>query len=519
MSWNDWSQLTIVHLSDLHFGKPHRFQAEVTPSGDRGSGLGIPRLVDSILTDLARRLWELTGPVGGSGPSASPALVDGMGQHSVRTIFAITGDLTETAAEGEFKEARELVQALHAAPAFQPPICADDVFIVPGNHDLAYAEVDASRRWASFCSFYEQHTGARRRSRPTPINPKAPQSLSRIIDQSENGLIVAEINSAAFVQKDSPESLRGHVDFETLERLQTELAKIPERARQNSIRVALIHHHPIVLPTLAEAARGYDAIVNAGRLLGLLKEFGFQLVLHGHKHSPQTFPYDSVSAWSGSGSQPMMVVSGGSAGSTGLPTSRDSCNTYNIISIKWQPKSSQARLQIETRGLVLYKPDNTELLPKHWRWQTLRIDDRLLKASPAQASLPSIARARTPDDEALETERDAEIKRCRRCFPAIEVLPSFHPDQGFEARMWIDGQRDKPGYKAPSRVEWRAGRLFGIIEIDGSVNPTFSATFEYYGPMLIQARMFWDDGYTASAFIFAHYPGSAGQNGAVVKSI
>jgi 3',5'-cyclic AMP phosphodiesterase CpdA len=502
MSGRAWHQLSIVHLSDLHFGSPHRFQSDITPAGDRGPNEGIPALSESVLSDLRPRLVELHGSAGGNDPHSM--------NESVRTIFAFTGDLTETAAPGEFVAVTQMMEAICSDPGFDPRITADDMFVVPGNHDLEYAAPDILGRWMRYCDFYQKHATKRSAQHAEPIDANRPQHLSRIIDQSKSGLIVAEINSAAFVAKDTPEAVRGSIDVKALTRLRNQLEAIPEEDRNKSIRIAMIHHHPVVLPTFAEPGRGYDAIVNADRLLGILKSFQFHLVLHGHKHAAQTFPYDSVSAWSGTGSQPMMVVSGGSVGSKGLPTDGGARNTYNIISFKWHPASRQARLRIETRGLVLFDAKNDPLLPPDWHWCTLRIDDRLLKGSDGLLPVVAKYRERLEKDDTYEQERDDLLKNCRRCFPVIDVLPSFHPDQGFEARVWIDGQHDKNGYELPQKVEWNAGRLFShIAEIDSQADPTFSARFAYYGPMVIQARMFWADGYHARAYIFAHYPGSS----------
>jgi hypothetical protein len=50
----------------------------------------------------------------------------------------------------------------------------------------------------------------------------------------------------------------------------------------------------VVLPSLAEPDRGYDAILGSQLLLDLLKRYDFHVLLHGHKHYPHTFSYDAV---------------------------------------------------------------------------------------------------------------------------------------------------------------------------------------------------------------------------------
>jgi hypothetical protein len=40
----------------------------------------------------------------------------------------------------------------------------------------------------------------------------------------------------------------------------------PERLK-SAIRIALIHHHPVLIPDLVEAGRGYDAVHHSAALL------------------------------------------------------------------------------------------------------------------------------------------------------------------------------------------------------------------------------------------------------------
>src|SRR5262249_23143064 len=60
--------------------------------------------------------------------------------------------------------------------------------------------------------------------------------------------------------------------------LRRQLEEFRERHKDTSddwIKVALVHHHPILLPSFIEAGRGVDAIMNSSSLLSLLREHGF----------------------------------------------------------------------------------------------------------------------------------------------------------------------------------------------------------------------------------------------------
>jgi hypothetical protein len=83
---------------------------------------------------------------------------------------------------------------------------------------------------------------------------------------------------------------------------------------QRAIKIALIHHHPVLIAALAEPGRGYDAVLNSGRLLTILRKHGFHMILHGHKHDPYVFTEDSRSAFRTSSQNPILIAAGGSVG-------------------------------------------------------------------------------------------------------------------------------------------------------------------------------------------------------------
>ena len=87
--------------------------------------------------------------------------------------------------------------------------------MIPGNHDLKYAEETHSDRWGKFFLFYQDHNNKRLLQQNQPekyLDPRDPQAFTRIIDQSEEGVIIAEINSCAYVEKGTIDERRGQVD-------------------------------------------------------------------------------------------------------------------------------------------------------------------------------------------------------------------------------------------------------------------------------------------------------------------
>jgi hypothetical protein len=69
------------------------------------------------------------------------------------------------------------------------------------------------------------------------------------------------------------------------------------------------------------------------------------------------------------------------------------------------------------------------------------------------------------------------------------------PSQGYEARVWIEAQPHS-AYQSPVKVEWSSNpaHFKQIYVCERDTDSEFRARFAYYGPTLVQARMFWEDG-------------------------
>jgi hypothetical protein len=328
-------------------------------------------------------------------------------------------------------------------------------------------------------------------------------------------LVVAEINSCAHVQKDTDDEQRGQVDELQIGKLREELKSLVGPEYDFSIKVALVHHHPVVLPGFAEAGRNYDAIIHANKLLKLLQDTGFHLILHGHKHYPNVFSYDVNCSWLKNMPPPMMVVAGGSAGivGRGLPTDEaGKCNTYNLVTLKWVPEAKTARVRVETRGLQLNNPDGSEMLMKDWYWQTLKVVDRVLAPTP---SIPPCSRCTSVpfhsagvEGKPFEDARPVEYDRLHGNMPVAHVLPSLTDGQTFEARVWLEPHGER---RLPMEVIWSAGQKFNeVVRIKredlANDDDPFCSTIHYWGPMLIECCLTFPDEEPVSTFVYARSP-------------
>jgi 3',5'-cyclic AMP phosphodiesterase CpdA len=484
-------QVRIIHFSDIHFGPKHQFAPPIEPDGSRGAARGNPPLLEFVRKDLA-------------GPDFEDVAWRPNANIKFPLIAALTGDLTESADQQEFEQALAFTKGLADKPLLGTKLTSSEVFVVPGNHDVVFTEPDAGRRWYPYCDFYEQHAGFH-------VKPKEAFKLTRVIDRSHDlGLVIAEINSCFDVRKGAPGEKRGEVDSYAIAELETQLRAVPVDSMQQAIKVALIHHHPVVLPQLADAGGGYDAIAGARYLLDVLHQHRFHLLLHGHKHYPHTFSYDPVCAWSGEDVHPLLVVAGGSAGAiqNALPSVERATNTYNVISLKWNPNVGQGRIRIVTRGLQRSGPDGRPAPPAKWHFRTLRVDDRAFSARmPTPEPGPGTSRPFNAKlDGALDLKRKEPRTRLRGNMPVVEVLPSLNPAQAYEARVWIARTQDE--HEEPVRVVWSAGPNFhSVFECVSADNPDFCTSFAYWGPVPIQARIYFSDGKMETETVFARLPG------------
>jgi 3',5'-cyclic AMP phosphodiesterase CpdA len=495
-------QLRIVHLSDLHSGRNRTL-----PVDPRDAVEGYRPLEELIIGDLSDT-WtgEMWPPGNGAG---SPLLA------------VVTGDLTDTAKASEFRTTNTFLNAIAATPVLGQAIGVKNVFVVPGNHDVVFTAEEPSDRWAPYCTFYGQLF---RNERPV-VPPDLARDLTQVHDRSADGFVVAEINSCYYVQKGTFDENRGNVDMAAIERLRKQLEAIPESSRRASIRIALLHHHPVLFPALVEPGRGYDAVANSHYLLKLLREFGFHLVLHGHKHHPHFLTYDPDSAWAEREVPAMVVAAGGSAASRELPVGARACNTYNVFTVKWHPEIEMGRIRMVTRGLIA-TDGSGEMEPGRWKWSTLRIVDRLLIQRPRRASHSSVrvhprasywAASPNADRDDAEKARQAQYADTHLNMIMCEVLPSLLAGQAYQARVWLvphtDAEgRPRRGWIRPVRVQWSAGPFFDMVEClpedprGGSALSLFSAAFDYWGPMLIQAQIFFKDEPSAYAYTYAGFP-------------
>lgn len=472
-------QLQVFHISDLHFGSTHRFNPEKGPDGQLLPQAGVKSFHDILIEDLA------------SGDDTCP------------TLIAVTGDMTSKHEQPGFEEAARFLKKLIKSPVGGKVRGVSSLAVVPGNHDVDRDGADAEEKWGRWTKFYKSVFGK------SP-SPKKPLDFVTLQDHSESGFCVLTLNSEMYVSSTNADQYRGQIDEGQLEKVRT-LLESNKTSLDRSIRIALIHHHPVLIPQLVEADRNYDAVLRSGHLLNLLNKHGFHLILHGHKHWPCSFPQDVRNAYDRASVRPLLVVSGGSAGSRELPSGiKENC--YNRILVKWNSDTEEVRIRVETRGLQT-SDDNGQPLPTRaaWTWKTLRIDDRVFYRNQRLPEVPFPSPVIEVSDTLSPSEphRISEYARLRGNLPVVEVRPSFEPFQKYEAVFWLAEHQGSMSAERPVHVKWSAGPNFPVLDIKAGNDGRFAGAYSYFGPVLIQATLTFKDKTKQHAYVYARIPSSA----------
>jgi Flp pilus assembly protein TadD len=261
----------VIHLSDLHFGSSngktvHRFDAD--PSG--------LSLSDQLFEEFGGKLRQLS-----------------FDRDSLYLV--VSGDLTWNGSPPEFAQARECLEAFCG----RLEIPKERVSFVPGNHDVSWhlSKDDPATRFNNYLGFLASFYGNELLAERYPAlgwpivvgqPPPAPGQIVGSVLYEEHALLVATLNTCVY---EDDQHHYGFVGEPQMRLLREQLAPIDRGL--DLVRLAVIHHHlhPFreYLPVdRSEVWTDLSTIRDAGFVESVLERLGFDLVLHGHKHKPQT---------------------------------------------------------------------------------------------------------------------------------------------------------------------------------------------------------------------------------------
>jgi len=151
-----------------------------------------------------------------------------------------------------------------------------------GIHDVenlntdSHVLVDENKNWAIF-----------------PINSANWSQLSLSRDQNPHvGILLDHLKSVGDVGLDSALAKLLSYDIARVSVFQLQaLRKLVEAVGNVKLKIAVIHHH--LLPVGNEEFKPFADITNLGLLRQVLMQLGFDMVIHGHKHTDAVY-YDHI---------------------------------------------------------------------------------------------------------------------------------------------------------------------------------------------------------------------------------
>lgn len=302
--------LRIAHFTDVHFTrKPADF-----PLRDLVSKRGVGWLNLTLMRRF-KRFQNIQRIV--------EALIKDLDSQELDQVL-FTGDLTAVAYRQEFAT---------AALAFKPLLERDDVFGIPGNHDVYVKKADGLAVFETlFANWY-------RTDRPDLATY---HGFPRVRLLGEHFAIVAVQSVRPCALHDSS-GLIGRKGMKALEELLTH--KLMRKRR-----VVLALHYGLMLGN-GKPDRRNHALRDARGLLNLSERLGVDMVVHGHIHERFVMPVGAKS--------PVLIANAGSL--TDAKHSR-SYHVYELgehgVSIevrRYQPDSQRFEIWPEAEGTGFYE--------------------------------------------------------------------------------------------------------------------------------------------------------------------
>lgn len=296
----------LLNLSDLHFGPDYDFllQGQASPVGGQRK-----TLTDCIVSDL-ERLGKL----------------DRIGCVVVTGDFITAGRWDDATRKNVLDEFAALREALG--------LTLDQVIAVPGNHDIVRYDKDANVS-ADVLAVADQVSYKHEREFRTFVDElvgrswKEPLNYVRRIGLDEADLLIAVLNSCTIAATEWTEyGYVGEKGLKTLEGLATEPINRP------TYRLMAVHHHLLpVSQVAAPRSKGVTLSLDATELLDAAQAAGVHVALHGHEHMPRLAKYQTVALNGNAASDPLLIVSNGSAGVGHTRRPGSERNTYCLFEL------------------------------------------------------------------------------------------------------------------------------------------------------------------------------------------
>jgi 3',5'-cyclic AMP phosphodiesterase CpdA len=281
--------ITLLHLSDLHLGNDF-----------------IPRALAS-----GRIWWK----------KVSPRITDGLIQAIRDTkpdYIVISGDFVNKQQGSSFWLAAQYLKHLFGVAGFD---MKERLLVVPGNHDVSFAPKkhtkDDLRLWMYrrfLMDLFDE----------TDLDARRHRFLKVDIDQK---LLFLCLDTSL---KSAVPKAEGEIGINQLKWVARKLSDLQMHlgsSLDDFVKIAVMHHHPVGIVGQDPAREQFMQLLDAEDILQILDKYGFNLLLHGHKHVPRMTT--RLRADSGS----LTIIGAGTATCPYLEEQGGSGNNFNLISI------------------------------------------------------------------------------------------------------------------------------------------------------------------------------------------
>lgn len=261
---------TILHLSDLHFGKELAAPVKDKLQGKDGAKELAEKLYKHFFTHRRDEIPNIDAII-------------------------ITGDVSDAGRAGQYKYALPFCETL--LDLFD--LDNKSLMVVPGNHDINWEDTDlqSGAQYEAFANFYDKLMGIE-------WNPLEPTRLEFNITEPDIGTphakcVIFGLNSCS-VENKIWRGL-GYVHEEQFGKMKSWLQ---EKQEDNYIlRLVAVHHHPVSVhnyqPSFLSSGGGVDldeiskterpflsTMMNASKLFKVCSDSSVAAIFHGHSHAP-----------------------------------------------------------------------------------------------------------------------------------------------------------------------------------------------------------------------------------------
>ncbi len=306
-------KVTILHLSDLHYGPEHCFSSKYCNN-------------DLLNDDI---------------PSLSQLIADEIKQMDISVdAMVISGDLSHSGEAEQFDLALETIENL----AKNLKISTKQVMIIPGNHDVKRLSDDVKGTKAAFRSFYRNLYECK---------PKDDQRLFHVSFIGEKNIAIVGLDSCVIEEAETAGI--GYIGKVQLDKALNEMRTLAE-GHDNYVKVAVLHHHLIPveeITNIPEQGKNFSLVMDSSIVMRRLYQEDFAIILHGHQHQPYCADIRIHDIERTERTSPIAIIGTGSVGVEKSKTGTIARNHYSIIEI--ETSADDTEVHVIGRASSTYK--------------------------------------------------------------------------------------------------------------------------------------------------------------------